>query len=321
LKMRKLALVLALALALAVSGCQGQGNASGEGALAQAAETKLKVSASFYVMQDFAKKIGGDRAEVVNMVPAGVEPHDWEPAAKDIAGLEEADIFIYNGAEMEHWAEDIAQAIKSEKLIVVEASSGIELIVHDEEEEEEHEEEEDGHDHGGTDPHVWLDPMLAKAELRNIADAFIKADPSNESYYSANFTKWASELDALDKEFRDALEPLPKKDVITAHEAFAYLCAAYGLNQVPVEGLSADSEPTPSRVAEIIDFAKEHEVKVIFFEELVSPKVSETIASAIGASTDVLSPIEGLDEEREASGDDYFSVMRANLNSLVNALS
>ncbi|MDR1640385.1 MAG: metal ABC transporter substrate-binding protein [Clostridiales bacterium] len=323
--MRKIALVLAvLAMLAMLAGCQGK--AAGAGEEVQAADKKLSVIASFYAMEDFAKKIGGDLAEVKNIVPPGVEPHDWEPAAKDIAALEEADVFVYNGAEMEHWVEDIEESLSTGKLVSVEASKGIEIIVHEEheedehEDEEEHEEEEEGHDHGGVDPHVWLSPALVKTELRNIADGYIKADPDNASVYNQNYDKWAAECDALDQEFKDALAPLPNRDVIVAHEAFAYLCASYGLNQEPIEGLSADSEPTPSRVAEIIDFAKEHEIKVVFFEELASPKVSESIAEAIGASTDILSTLEGLSEEQEAAGDDYFSIMRQNLQSLVKAL-
>jgi zinc transport system substrate-binding protein len=142
-----------------------------------------------------------------------------------------------------------------------------------------------------------------------------------QSEYEANYQRYAAELDALDAEFSAALAGLPNRDGAVAHAAYGYLFDAYGLNQVAIEGLTPDSEPDPARVAEIIDFAKEHAVKVIFFEDLVSPKVAETIASAVGARTDVLSPIEGLTDEEAAAGDDYFSVMRANLAALVAALS
>jgi zinc transport system substrate-binding protein len=254
-------------------------------------------------------KIGGDRVRVVNMVPAGTEPHDWEPAVSDVAGLENAAVFVYNGAGMEHWAEDILAALQNEALVAVEASAGVTLI-----------EGSDGHGDGGYDPHVWLDPLNAKLELANIRDAFVRADPDNADYYGANYTRYAAELDALDTEFRDGLSALPNKDIIVAHEAFGYLCVAYGLNQVPIEGLSADSEPDPARMAEIIDFAAERDVKVIFFEELVSPKVAGTIAEAIGAKTDVLNPIEGLSDEDLSAGGDYFSAMRQNLEALKAAL-
>jgi len=163
-------------------------------------------------------------------------------------------------------------------------------------------------------------PKTRKGKWKRIKNAFSQADPENKDYYEANFSKYAAEFDALDSEFKDTLSAFKNRDIIVAHQAFGYLCADYGLNQVAIEGLSADSEPDPARMAEIIRFAKEHDVKVIFFEELVSPKVAETIASAIGAETDVLNPIEGLSDEQLKSGDDYFSVMRQNLAALKAAL-
>lgn len=291
---------------------------------------KLSVYTSFYPMYDFASKIGGDKINVVNMVPDGTEPHHWEPTAADIAGLEETSVFIYNGAGMEHWVEDILDSLHNDNLIAVEASKGLALLEgqhHDEDEhsEEEHSEdeehsEEEEHSHGEFDPHVWLDPMNARAEMENIKNAFVQADPDNKDYYESNYTKYAAELEALDKEFKDALASLPNKDIIVTHQAFGYLCSAYGLNQVPVEGLAPDSEPDPARIAEIIEFAKEHDVKVIFFEEMVNPKVAEVIANAIGAKTDVLSPVEALSDEQRENGDDYLAVMRHNLEALKAAL-
>ncbi|MEA4891198.1 MAG: metal ABC transporter substrate-binding protein [Peptococcaceae bacterium] len=298
-------------------------------------EEKLSVYASFYPMYDFASKIGGDKVTVVNLVPAGTEPHDWEPAAADISGLEEAAVFIYNGAGMEHWAEDVLESLQNKDLIAVEASKGVSLMEgHHHGDEDEHEagdgnvqehpaetaeaEEHEGHE--AFDPHVWLSPLNAKKEMENIKAAFVQADPENKDYYEGNYARYAADLDALDKEFRDTLSPLTNKDIIVSHEAFGYLCGAYGLNQIGIEGLAPDSEPDPARMAEIIEFAKEHQVKVIFFEELVSPKVAETIAGAIGAETAVLNPIEGLSDEQQAAGDDYFTVMRQNLTALKAAL-
>lgn len=302
------------------AGCaQTQGPSASNADGNQSQDGKLSVRTSIYPMYDFASKIGGDQAEVVNMVPAGTEPHDWEPAAADIAGLEQADVFVYNGAGMEHWAEDVLESLQNKALIAVEASTGVSLMEghHEDEEEEPEGEEHEGEEY---DPHVWLSPLNAKKEMENIKNAFVQADPDNKDYYEANYAKYAADLDALDKEFKDGLSALEKKDVIVSHEAFGYLCAAYGLNQIGIEGLSPDSEPDPARMAEIIEFAKEHDVKVIFFEELVSPKVSETIADAIGAETAVLNPVEGLSDEQQAAGDDYFTVMRRNLQALQAAL-
>ena len=262
----------------------------------EAEESKLKVMASFYPMYDFAVKIGGDKVKVMDMVPAGTEPHDWEPAATDIKNLEDADVFVYSGAGMEHWVSTVLASLENRNLVSVEASDG------------------------QYDPHVWLSPLNAKKEMENIKDAFVKADPNNQSYYEANYTEYAAKFDQLDQEYRDTISGLTNKNIVVAHEAFGYLCDAYGLKQVGIEGLSPDSEPDPAKMAEVIDFVRENHVKVIFFEELVSPKVAETIAYETGASAEMLNPLEGLGDEELAAGEDYFSVMESNLEKLKAAL-
>lgn len=285
---------------------------SGEIQSNAAESTKLKVVASFYPMYDFAVKIGGDKAEVTDMVPAGTEPHDWEPSVADIKNLEEADLFVYSGAGMEHWADDVLRSLENSKLVTVEASGGLTLRAGSSHEGE--------HDHGQYDPHVWLSPVNAKKEMENIKDGYVKADPDNRDYYEANYKTYAAKFDELDQEYKDTLSALPNKDIVVSHEAFGYLCDAYGLNQVGIEGMSPDSEPDPARMADIIDFVKENNVKVIFFEEMVSPKVAETIASETGAKTEVLNPLEGLSDEELKNGEDYFSVMESNRKKLVEAL-
>lgn len=302
------AAVLSLSLLTGMTACANSG--SKVDANAQA-DGKLNVYTSFYPMYDFAKKVGGDMITLTNLVPAGTEPHDWEPTAADITALESADVFLYNGAGMEHWVDKVLGSISKEGLVVVEASKGISML-------EGHAEE--GEEAMPFDPHVWLDPKYAKVEMENIKNALTKADPANKDAYEQNFTSAAAELDKLDKEFTDTLSPLPNKDIIVAHQAFGYLCASYGLNQVAIEGLSADSEPDPAKMSDIITFAKEQKIKVIFFEELVSPKVAETIADAIGAKTDVLNPLEGLTDEQLAAGEDYCSIMRENLAVLKSSL-
>lgn len=310
----------ALVSAAMLTGCT-RAAAPNPAAKAEAMESKkmLKVMASFYPMYDFAAKIGGDKAEVITMVPSGTEPHDWEPAAADIRNLEEADLFIYSGAGMEHWVDDVLASLDNKDLISVEASEGVALRDghrHSHEDEGAVEPEEEGQ----YDPHVWLSPLNAEKEMENIKNAYIKADPDNRDYYEANYELYASRFADLNQKFKDTLSSLPNKDIVVSHEAFGYLCDAYGLNQVGIEGLSPDSEPSPARMAEIIDFVRANHVRVIFFEELVSPKVAETIAKETGSSVQVLNPLEGLSDEELESGADYFSVMEENLKRLEAAL-
>ena len=308
------ALVCACTLSLSLlTGCgtQPADTAAGDG--------RLRVLTSFYPMYDFACKIGGDCINVTNMVPSGTEPHDWEPSTNDLKSLEKADVFIYNGADMEPWADDLLVS-RSDKLRVVEASENVELRTTDGEHEHAHEHEGADHHHGDFDPHVWLDPENAKIEMEAIRDALCAADPENSTVFQSNYEKYAAELDALDAEFREKLSSLPNRTIVVAHEAFGYLCDAYDLTQVGIEGLSPDSEPDPGRMAEVIDFVREHSISTIFFEELVSPKVAEAIASETGAQAKMLSPLEGLSDEQAAAGADYFSVMHDNLAALMEAL-
>lgn len=309
------ALVCACTLSLSLlTGCgtQPADTAAGDG--------RLRVLTSFSPMYDFACKIGGDCIDVTNMVPSGTEPHDWEPSTNDLKNLEKADVFIYNGADMEPWADDLLVS-RSDTLRVVEASENVELRTTDGEHEHAHEHEDADHHHGDFDPHVWLDPENAKIEMEAIRDALCAADPENSTVFQSNYEKYAAELDALDTEFREKLAPLPNRTIVVAHEAFGYLCDAYGLTQVGIEGLSPDSEPDPDRMAEVIDFVREHSISTIFFEELVSPKVAEAIASETGAQAKMLSPLEGLSDEQAAAGADYFSVMHDNLAALMEALN
>lgn len=309
------ALVCACTLSLSLlTGCGTQP------ADAAAGDGRLRVLTSFYPMYDFACKIGGDCIDVTNMLPSGTEPHDWEPSTNDLKNLEKADVFIYNGADMEPWADDLLVS-RSDTLRVVEASENVELRTTDGEHEHAHEHEDADHHHGDFDPHVWLDPENAKIEMEAIRDALCAADPENSTVFQSNYEKYAAELDALDAEFREKLAPLPNRTIVVAHEAFGYLCDAYGLTQVGIEGLSPDSEPDPGRMAEVIDFVREHSISTIFFEELVSPKVAEAIASETGAQAKMLSPLEGLSDEQAAAGADYFSVMHDNLAALMEALN
>jgi len=292
--------ILSLLLIIGCSSDNVAGTHNGED------EGKIKVYTSFYTMYDFALKVGGDKIRITNLVPTGTEPHDWEPTASDIIGLEKADVLIYNGAGLEHWTEDVLASLQNKDLLVVEASSGIELL--DEAELEE------------SDPHIWLDPLKAKIEMENIKKALVEADPENKDYYEENYEMYSIEFDNLHNEYKAILDPLINRDIVVSHEAFGYLTKAYDLNQIAIEGLTPDSEPTPSRIAQIIDFAKVNHVKVIFFEEMVSPKVAESIAKAIDAKTAILNPLEGLTDEQIENGNDYFSVMRENLKTLEDAL-
>lgn len=324
--MKKLGIKLAaviMSASFVLAGCGSeQGKTSSN---SSSKDGKLKVTASFYPMYDFSKKIGGDKVEVRNMISSNVEPHDWEPTPKDLVSIGDSDVFVYNGAGMESWIDKVTKSSDNKKLDIVEASKGVKLLKGKEnksgEDKKEDEHEHEHKHHGAYDPHVWLAPENAKKEMENIKNAFVKADPKNKDYYENNYKENAKKLDELNVKYKDKLSKTKKKDIVVAHQAFGYICNAYGLNQVPIEGLSPDSEPDAAKMAEIAKFAKDNKVKYIFFEELVSPKVAETIAKEVGAKTAVLNPIEGMTEKQQKEGEDYFSIMNKNLEALLKALN
>ncbi|NLY18197.1 MAG: zinc ABC transporter substrate-binding protein [Clostridiaceae bacterium] len=331
MKPKTIYIAIIIMMVLVLSSCNSRNTVRPGGA------GKVSVYTSFYIMYDFAGKIAGDKAEIINMVPSGAEPHDWEPTPKDIAGLYHADLFIYNGCGMEGWADKVIESLNSPDLAVVETSRNIKARKAAEHEHN-HNHDHAGdryhdHDHGhleennlhscgkdGYDPHVWLDPQNAKIQMEAIKDGLIQVDPTNRKYYEDNFEFYARKLDDLDRAYKKSVQEFTRREIVVSHEAFGYLCDAYGLVQIAIEGISGESEPTPAKMAQIIKFVKENDVKVIFFEELASPKVAETIARETGAVTDKLNPLEGLSEEDLKAGKDYFSVMEENLEALKRAL-
>lgn len=279
-------------------------------------EGKIKIYTSIYPLYDFAKKVGGDKVDVTNLVPAGTEPHDWEISTSDIVNLEKADMLIYNGAGIENWTDKVISTLENKDIVYVKTSEGLDIHKIGEKDSQ----EDNKHSHGSYDPHTWLSIKNAKQEMENIKNALAKYDPDNADYYEDNYEKYAKKFDELDKKYSDTLGPIKNKTIIVAHEAFGYLCEEYDINQEGIEGLTPDSEPDPARMRQIIKFAKKNNVKTIFFEELVSPKVAQTIAKEINAKTEVLNPLEGLSEEQINNGEDYFSVMEKNLEVLYESM-
>ncbi|MHA6529755.1 metal ABC transporter substrate-binding protein [Paenibacillus sp. BAC0078] len=341
LRMRHLA-ALSLTAMLIVAGCGNNSNTAANTGAAPSAPAatdepasappadRLDIKVSFYPMYEFTSKIVGDLADVETLIPAGIEPHDWEPTAQDMAEISAADVLIYNGAGMEGWAQQVLDSASGSKLVAVEASKGLNIMEGAEEEEVDHEHEhehkegghaEEGHDHGGLDPHVWLDPALAIKEVRAIEAALSAADPGHAAAFKENSDAYVAELEQLNQDFKEGLKDTKRKDFITQHAAFGYLAREYGLTQVPIAGLSPEQEPSAAKMAEIVKFAKEHEVKTIFFETLVSSSVADTIAKEIGSKAAVLNPIEGLTDKDRSSNLDYIGIMRQNLEALKTALN
>jgi zinc transport system substrate-binding protein len=269
---------------------------------------KLEVATSFYPLYFFASQIGGDKVDVFNITPASAEPHDYEPTTQDIVRISDSALLILNGGKLEAWGDKIKDQLKGSPTRVVTAGEGLADKTLDED--------------GKTiqDPHIWQDPLLAKKEVAVIEKAYEKIDSKNAAYYHTNAQKLELQLDELDKEYATGLISCVLKDFVTSHAAFGYMAAQYGLHQVAISGVSPDEEPSGQKLAEVANLVKKENIKVIFFETLVSPKLSQTIAQETGAKAMVLDPLEGISPEDVKAGHTYLTVMKDNLSALRDAL-
>lgn len=279
----------------------------------------LKIYVSFYPMYFLASEIAGDKAEVLTMVPAGAEPHDWEPTPKTAVELSKADMLIYNGAGMEPWIDKILPNIDEKRTRIVDASKGIELLKSAEHDEEE-EEAEENHSHGIYDPHIWVSPIRFRQQAQTIYNSLLEIDPENSEYYGENKLELDSRLSDLGKDIWDASKHFKSNAIVVSHEAFGYFANDFLLEQIAIRGINPQEEPSPSKMAELVRKCREKKVKYVFFEKLTSPKLSETLAREVGAGTLVLNDAAGLSEEDIKSGKDYITVMYENLENLKKAL-
>ena len=294
-------LIVCLSSILGFTACGSQD--SGESAAG-----KVKVSVTFNALYEFAKAVGGDKVEISTIIPDGTEPHDFEPKAQDLVALSSAEVFVYNGLGMEAWAEDAITAAGNEKLIVVDASSGISPISNT----------EDGEisEHGQYDPHIWLSLKCAQTEVSNIKNALIKASPENADYYETNCSEYIAKLKSIYNDYREKFSSVEKNSFVTGHAAFAYLCADFGLSQKSVEDVFAEGEPTAKQLTELVDFCKASKVTTIFAEKMASAEVSQTLAAEVGAKVETIYTIESAED-----GMTYLERMEDNLSIIYASMS
>ena len=293
---RALSLTLALA-AVTITAC---GSASGADSTGDG--EPLSVTAGFYPYEFVARRVGGADVQVVNLTKPGTEPHDLELDPQQVAGLGSTDLVLYARGFQPAVDEAVEQQGEDRSLDVLTA---VELL-----EGEEHAEEE-----VAGDPHVWLDPTRLATIADAVAERLGQLAPERAASFAQRAAELRSDLEELDGELREGLSSCQRKEIVTSHDAFGYLAATYGLEQVSLAGLSPDDEASPKRLAEVATYARQKGVTTVFFEELVSPKVAQSLAREVGAEAEVLTPLEGPPE----SGD-YLSAMRTNLAGLRTAL-
>jgi len=291
-------LLSVLVLLVALPGCaalsdESPGSADG-----------VQVATAFYPLQYVAQRVAGDRATVENLTQPGKEPHDLELTVTETAVIADADLVIHERGFQPGVDEAIAQNATGE---VIDAAATVGLEPFD---------EASGEGHGDLDPHFWQDP-LRMADLGDAVAAELgRADRGNADVYEANAGELRSDLESLDADYARGLANCERTTVVVSHDAFGYL-GKYGLEMEPIAGLSPGAEPTPADLARLQDLIRDEGVTTVFSERLVSPRLSQTLADDMGITSAVLDPVEGLSDE--TAGEDYLSLMRANLDALERA--
>lgn len=333
---RALIAPLSLAAALALSSCAADSADPSAATAGGGSGEALTVQASFYPLQYVTERVGGDLVAVESLTPAGAEPHDLELSPAAVDGLRTADAVVYlsgfqpavddavaqaapeHALDAAHAGVEGEEAHSAEEHGAAEDSHSAEAHGADAHGEEGHAEEAggDGHDHGGEDPHFWLDPERLAAVATEVSHELAEVDPDNAATYESNAEQLTTELAALDEEFTEGLATCQRDTIVVSHEAYGFLADKYGLEQVGIAGLDPETEPSPARLAEIGEVVEAEGVTTVFSESLVNPKVAETLAAEHGIETAVLDPVEAQADENA----DYQQVMRDNLQALRTAL-
>lgn len=270
-------------------------------------DEKIKVIASFYPYYEFTRNVAGENADVIQYLPMGAAPHNWEPRIGEIQSLKSADVFVYNGIGMEPYVDKLIGSGEFDEVVFIKASEGLNLIKSED-------------DDSVWDPHVWLDPILIKQQVNKIRDGLVQVDPENAKQYEKNAMEYNAKLDALDAKIRSSLAECKKDTVVPFHRAFTYFGERYDINIFAIGGLAPRAEATAAEIAEFVDYVKENDIKVIFAEDLIDPRLSEIIAAEAGAEVMIFSPIEGLTDEEMSQGFTFLDKMEQNIDALQVAL-
>ena len=273
--------ILILILALTVPGLAvGCGGSDGH------SSTRETVVASFYPLAFAAEQVGGEAVSVENLTPPGAEPHDLEVSPSDVSKIKSAELVLLLGHGFQPQLENAAGS--GPEVVALLDTPALDL-------------------HPDGDPHVWLDPIRYMKIVDRIGVVLRRA---------AAVSRLLARLRKLDKDYRRGLADCARRDIVTSHEAFAYLAERYGLNQIAVTGLNPEAEPTPQALQQTVDVVRASDATTVYFERLVSPRLAETVARETGTKTAVLDPIEGLTDTERKQGANYFTLMRANLRAL-----
>ena len=302
-----------------------------------------EVAVSVYPVYEVVNSIGEDVVEIELIVPSGAELHSYEPSIREIASLENVDIFFYIGLGLEPWVDRAVDNLQERGVKTVRMTEGLELREYGEEHDCDHHHEDcqeehhghhehndhnngeqvhdHGHDHGKYDPHVWLDPLLMKSMGEIVAEELIELYPEKEEKLRENFNDFSHRLNRLDKNYSEGLVDIDSEMIIVSHAAFGYLARRYGFQQKAVTGVSPHAEPSPAAIAELAELVEEYSLKYIYQEKLAAPRSVEVLAEETDLEVLILDPLAGLTPEEQEEGEDYFSIMKNNLEMLQRGLN
>ena len=284
---------------------------------AAAAEGGIRVLTSVFPLKEFAAAVIGDRGEAALLLPPGAGVHTWQPRPGDLVRLAQCDLFIHIGAGLEPWLPGLMKGLAGRRPPTLEASAGLDLLPAWEDDEH----AAGHHDHGPSDPHVWLDPDLAIRIVGAIRDRLTALDPAGGPTYLRNAAALESRLRDMDAEYRDGLRRCSGKVIIVAgHAAFGYLARRYGLEQIALYGASPDSQPTPAELIGIVKNARARGVQAVFAESSESPALAKSLSRELGVRTLILNPGHNLTRAEIRAGTTFFDIMEANLRSLEDGL-
>lgn len=293
--------------------------------ITRAVAAELKVVASFSIIGDMARQVGGDRIDLVTLVGPNGDAHVYEPRPADAVAMAGADVVLANGLHFEGFLSRLAEASGS-VAPVVELTNGVETIAtedddHDHEAEHADPAEDDHHDHGPVDPHAFQSVPNARIYVRNIAEAFCGVDPEGCRIYQVNAADYTEELDALDAVIRETVTSIPedRRTIITSHDAFGYFGKEYGIRFLAPEGISTDAEASAADVAALIRQVREDEAAAIFVENITNARLSEQIASETGLRIGGTLYSDALSGPN-APASTYIGMMRHNIETIARAI-
>ncbi len=277
----------------------------------------IQIYTTVYPLQYFAERIGEEHVSVKSIYPPGSDEHTFDPTQKDMIALADADLFFYIGLGLEGFVDNAKETLNNEHVQMIATADAIteDMLVQNDEDHHDHD-----HDHGDLDPHVWISPVLSDALAYSIKEALIEASPENKAQFEENFEALRDDLLGLDRKFINMAAEAPSKTFFVSHAAFGYLADTYGLEQIAIAGLNSQSEPSQKELAQLLDYAREKNVRYVLFEQNISSKLTKVIQNEIGAESLILHNLGVLTTEDIKNGEDYFSLMEHNLNTLEKAL-